>query len=131
MDFFGYRFIGKTLEVDATRRTTSDYYARIAQLSQLISIIAIPVVKSAIGVLFKLLRNGNQLDCNPEADRTSIQKRGQQGMPLMLHRGAERRESILGRELVKGYGTYEQWASGVGWAAWLGFLCINDTAPGE
>lgn len=129
MDFFGYRIIGKTLEIDATRRTTSDHYARIAQLSQLIFILAIPVVDSAHGVLFKLFRNGNKLAYDVDADRISRQKRSEEGMPLALNRGAEARESTLVRG---GLNTaYEQWAFGIGWAAWLGFLCINDTAPGE
>lgn len=40
-------------------------------------------------------------------------------------------EPTLVREGIEGYGTYGQWMFGLGYAAWLGFLCIKDTAPGE
>jgi hypothetical protein len=130
MGYFGYKFIGKTPEIDAIRCSTSDWYANLAQLSQLLFILAIPFSKFALAILFSFLRSGNSLDYNVELDRISVQKSSQEGKALKLSRTMRDLESILDREVVKGYGTYEQWIFGLGWAAWLGFLCINDTAPG-
>ena len=130
MGYSAYEFIGKTPEIDATRRSTSDWYANLAQLSQLLFILAIPFSKFALAILFNFLWNGNSLDYNVETDRTSIQKSRQEGKALNLSRTTRDIESILSREVMKGYGTYEQWIFGFGWTAWLGFLCINDTAPG-
>ena len=130
MGYFAYKVIGKSPEIDAIRRSTSDGYANLAQLSQLLFILGIPFSKFALAVLFNFLRNCNSLNYNVERDRTSIQISSQEGKALRLSRTTRDIESILAREVMKGYGTYEQWIFGFVWAAWLGFLCINDTAPG-
>ena len=130
MGYFAYKFIVKTPELDATRRSTSDCYANLAQLSQLLFILAIPFSKFALATLFNFLQSGNNLHYNVETDRISTQTSSQEGKTLRPSRTTRDMESILGREVRKGYGTYEQWIFGFGWSAWLGFLCINDTAPG-
>jgi len=130
MGYFTYKLIGKTPEIDAARRSTLDWYANLAQLSQLLFILAIPVSKFALAVLFNFHQNGNSLDYNVKTDRISVQKSSQEGKALRQSRTTRGLESILDKEVMKGYGTYEQWIFGLGWAAWLGFLCINDTAPG-
>jgi hypothetical protein len=130
MGYFGYKFIGKTPEIDATRRSTLDWYANLAQLSQLLFVLAIPFTKFAVAILVNFLWNGNSLDYNVATNRIFIQKSSQEGKALRLSRTTRDVESILGREVIKGYGTYEQWIFGLVWAAWLEFLCINDTAPG-
>jgi hypothetical protein len=130
MGYFAYEFIGKSPEIDATRRSTSDWYANLAQLSQLIFVLAIPFCNFALAILFNFLRNGNSLDYNVGTDKISVQKSSQEDKTLRLSRTTRDLESILDREVMKGYGTYEQWIFGLGWTAWLGFLCINDTAPG-
>jgi hypothetical protein len=130
MGYFTYKFIGKNPEIDATRRSTSDWYANLAQLSQLLFILAIPFSKLFLAILFNPFRKGNSSDLNRETSRISAQKSGQQGKALNLSRAVRDAGSVLDREVIKGYGTYEQWIFGLGWTAWLGFLCINDTAPG-
>jgi hypothetical protein len=130
MGYFTYKFIGKSPEIDATRRSTSDWYANLAQLSQLLFILSIPFCKFGLAILFNFFRSGNSLDRNVEEDRISVQKSSQEGKALRLSFTTRDLESILEREVMKGYGTYEQWIFGSGWATWLGFLCINDTTPG-
>jgi hypothetical protein len=130
MGYFAYEFIGKTPEIDATRRSTSDWYANLAQLSQLLFILAIPFSKFAVSVLLNFLRNGKSLDYTVETNRMATQKWSQEGKVLRLSRTMQHIESVLGSEVMRGDGTYEQWIFGLSWAAWLGFLCINDTAPG-
>jgi hypothetical protein len=130
MGYLGYRFIGRTAEIDAARRSALDWYANLAQLSQLLFILAIPFSKFALAVLVNFLRSDKGLNDNVETDRITIQKSSQAGRALRLSRITRDIESILNREVMKGYGTYEQWIFGLGWAAWLGFLCINGTVPG-
>jgi hypothetical protein len=130
MGYFAYKLIGKTPVLDATTRSTSDCYANLAQLSQLLFILVILFSKFVLASLFKFLQNTHSLDYNVRTDGISIQKSSQEGRTLRLRRTTQNVESILGREVMKGYGTYEQWIFGFCWTTWLGFLCIKDTAPG-
>jgi len=130
MGYFEYKFIGKTPEIIATRRSTSDWYANLAQLSQLLFILAIPFGKFVLAVMVDFLQNGNNSENNIGTDRTSMQDSGQKGKALRPSRTTRDMESILGREVMKGCGTYEQWIFGLVWTAWLGLLCISDTTPG-
>jgi hypothetical protein len=129
MEFFPFQFIGKTPEIDATRRSISDWYANLAQLSQMLFILAIPFSKFAFAILFNYRFPGdNNSDHNVETGRIARQKPSQEGKELRFSRTSRNVESIM--KVMKGYGTCEQWIFGLGWTAWLGFLCINDTAPG-
>jgi hypothetical protein len=123
MSYLKYKFIGKTPEIDAARRSTSDWYANLAQLSQLLFILGIPLSKFAIAILSRLFRSSSISNHN-------VKKASQEGKAPRQSYTIQDIESILGREVIKGYGTYEQWIFGLCWAAWLGFLCIKDTVPG-
>ena len=133
MDYFGYKFIGKTPELDASRRISLDRHARIAQLSQLLSIITIPCIKFAVAFLINLLHNGVEKRHTVPAGReraSTLNVSSQEGKALRLSRAVRDIALLLDSEVMSGYGTYEQWMFRLGWAFWLGFLCINDTAPG-
>lgn len=130
MGYFAYKFIGRTPEIDATRRSASDWYANLAQLSQLFLILVIAYGKFVAVILLKLFQNTNNSNSNVKAVKRSIQESSSGDGVLGLSRTARCLKSKLGRDVVNGYGTYEQWIFGLGWTAWLSFLCIKDTTPG-
>ena len=130
MGYLAYKLIAKTPEVDASRRSALDWYANLAQLSQVLFILAIPFSKFTLAILSNFLRNGNNSDYNVKKDKESVPKSSQKSKTLGLSRTKGDMKSFLDKEVMKGYGTYEQWIFGLGWATWLIFLCINDTAPG-
>jgi hypothetical protein len=130
MGYLGYQFIGKSPEIDAGRRSLLDQYANLAQLSQLLFILAIPFIKLTLAVVIAFLWNGNKSNHNISADRVAILKPSQKDRLPKLSRTMREMESILSREVIKGYGSYEQWGFGLIWAVWLLFLSINKTAPG-
>jgi hypothetical protein len=131
MGYFGYKFVEKTLEVDATRRSMSDWHANVAQLSQLLSVLAITFGKFTLPIVFNFLQNGNLLDRGLAANRVSIEISRSKSKAIVWNLTIRDIESVLGKEVIKGYGTYSQWFFGSAWAAWLGFLCIKDTGSGE
>jgi Ferric reductase like transmembrane component len=106
----GYEFLRKTPELVLQRRIGLDWYANLAQISQLTVHLVILVCESV----------------------ASAQVRGfaknQKGGAAVLARGLK---FTLGTDVIKGYGTYGQWIFGMAWTSWLGFLCINETAPGS
>jgi len=129
MGYFGYKFIGKSPEIDATRRSILDSNANLAQLSQFIIILAIPIIKHLAALLFNIVQSKSSLNKNFE-DVNSKQMSSQHNKRLKLSYTTQRLESAMGREIRKGFGTYEQWIFGFIWAVWLGFLCIKNTSPG-
>jgi hypothetical protein len=130
MSYFTYKLIGKTPEVDATRRSTSDWYANLAQLSQLLFILAMPKIRTVFATLFQFLLDGTSLEENLDTNRISVPKSSRQAKALRLSRPTRVTESTLSREVKKRYSSWELCIYGLTWAAWLGFLCIHNTAPG-
>jgi hypothetical protein len=109
----GYRFLARTPELIVQRRTQLDRYANLAQISQLILHLVI-------------------LFCNIVAtvSASKLAGKSQKGNVAVLARIARTSNSKLGENVGRGYGTYGQWIFGLAWTAWLGFLCIAETAPG-
>jgi hypothetical protein len=106
----GYEFLKKTPELVVQRRIALDWYANLAQISQLTVHLIILACELVASVQVRRLA------------------KNQKGGAAVLARGLK---FILGTEVVKGYGTYGQWTFGIAWSAWLGFLCITETAPGS
>lgn len=131
MEYFGYRFIAKSPDLDATRRATSDHYANVAQWSQLLFVLSIPIVNIVLEALSHLTQDENRPDDNAKMKTNLRGKSSQMEKFSGFNRIVQSIEATLGREVVEGYGTYGQWMFGLGWSAWLAFLCIKDTAPGE
>jgi hypothetical protein len=109
-----YEFLKKTPELVVQRRIGLDWYANLAQISQLTVHLIVPICESVASVQV----------------RRFAKKSTQKGDATVLDRTARSLKFTLGTELVKGYGTYGQWVFGIAWTTWLGFLCIIDTAPG-
>jgi hypothetical protein len=110
-----YIFLKKSPELIEQRRISLDWYANLAQISQLIVHLIIPVCKLVASV----------------SDKRFAKKSHGKGGAAVLARTVRSLESTLGAEVVKGYGTYGQWTFGIAWTAWLGFLCITETVPGS
>ena len=113
MSYFGYQFLAKTPELIVQRRIRLDWYANLAQISQLLVHLII-------------------LFCNFPAS-VSVSKRAgkpQKGYVAVLVSLAKSLNFKLGVQVGRGYGTYGQWIFGLAWTAWLGFLCTAETAPG-
>lgn len=110
-----YKFLKKTPELVVQRRITLDWYANLAQTSQLLVHLIIPVCELVASV---------QL-------RGFAKESRRKGGAAVLARTARSLRFTLGTEVVKGYGTYGQWIFGIAWTAWLGFLCITETTPGS
>ena len=111
----GYKFLKKTPELVGQRRITLDWYANLAQISQLTVHLIIPVCEVVASVQV----------------RRFAKKSRQKGSAAVIVRTARSLKFTLGTEVAKGYGTYGQWAFGIAWTAWLGLLCITETAPGN
>lgn len=113
MSYFGYKFLTKTPELIVQRRIQLDRYANLAQISQLIVHLII-------------------LFCNFVASvpASKLAGKSQKGNVAVLARIASSLNFKLGVKVGRGYGTYGQWIFGLAWTAWLGFLCIAETAPG-
>ncbi len=113
MSYFGYKFLTKTPELIVQRRIQLDRYANLAQISQLIVHLII-------------------LFCNFVASvpASKLAGKSQKGNVAVLARIASSLNFKLGVKVRRGYGTYGQWIFGLAWTAWLGFLCIAETAPG-
>ncbi|RDW63385.1 hypothetical protein BP6252_10930 [Coleophoma cylindrospora] len=113
MSYFGYKFLAKTPELILQRRTQLDWYANLAQISQLIAHLII-------------------LFCNLAASvpASKLAGRYQKGNVAVPARIVPSLTFKLGVEVGRGYGTYGQWIFGLAWTAWLGFLCIAETTPG-
>jgi len=111
----GYKFLKKTPELVLQRRITLDWYANLAQITQLTVHLIIPVCNLVALVLVKRFAKESR----------------QKGGAAVLARTARSLKFTLSTEVVKGYGTYGEWTFGIAWTAWLGFLCFNETAPGS
>ncbi|PVI07514.1 hypothetical protein DM02DRAFT_609027 [Periconia macrospinosa] len=109
MDYLGYKQLPRTPELDAHRRVHLDRYANIAQISQLTVHLLI------------FLYNLATLDPASKRTKTSPKDNGSHS--------ANSISAKLGKAVGRGYGTYGQWIFGLTWTAWLGFLCIAETAP--
>jgi hypothetical protein len=108
----GYEFLRKTPELFEQRRVGLDRYANLAQISQLL-------LHLTVGILALLASN-------------QIKRSSRNGPPAtMLAFNARRLQTALGTEAAEGYGTYGQWTFGIAYTAWLGYLCIAETAPGK
>jgi hypothetical protein len=103
MDYFNYKFLPRTPEINAHRRVYLDRYANIAQTSQLAVHLLI--------LLYNLATSKN----------ASNSRKNSNGAPVT---------SKLNTEISRGYGTYGQWIFGLTWTAWLGYLVVAETAPG-
>lgn len=113
MSYLGYEFLARTPELIEQRRIRLDRYANSAQISQLLAHLTI-------------------LLCNfvASASARKLAGKSQKGYVAVLARVASSLNFELGVKVGRGYGTYGQWIFGLAWTAWLGFLCIVDTAPG-
>lgn len=131
MDYFGYQIMGKSPDIDATRRLALDRHANIAQLSQLLFIVTIPMIKIAIEVLSPFFRHDQARENDVQGKQSSRDKSSGSDKPLRRSYLGHPTSAVLCREVMKGCGTYEQWICGLGWSAWLALLCFRDTAPGE
>jgi hypothetical protein len=110
-----YKFLKKTPELVVQRRIGLDWYANLAQISQLAVHLLIPLCELVVS----------------DQVRRFAKKAPQKGGAAVLDRTARSLKFRLGTEVAKGYGTYGQWYFGIAWTAWLGFLCIAETAPGS
>ncbi|RDW57308.1 hypothetical protein BP5796_12758 [Coleophoma crateriformis] len=113
MSYFGYKFLAKTPELIVQRSMQLDRHADLAQISQLIAHLIILFCNFAASVPVRKLAR-------------KYQKRN----PAVPARIARSITLKLGVEVGGEYGTYGQWIFGLAWTAWLGFLCIAETAPG-
>ena len=113
MSYFGYKVLTKTPELIAQQRIRLNWYANLAQISQII-------VHSTI------------LFCNFVASVpvSKLAGKSQKGNEAVLAHIASSLNFRLGLKVGRGYGTYGQWIFGLAWTGWLGFLCIAETAPG-
>lgn len=96
------------------RRLGLDRYANIAQSSQFTVHLLVLVCEWVASVQVRNAKKARQKD---DAD--------------VLVRTSGTLKFTLGTEVAKGYGAYGQWVFGIAWTAWLIFLCINETAPGN
>jgi hypothetical protein len=110
-----YKFLKKTPELVVQRRIGLDRYANLAQISQLAVHLLIPLCELVVS----------------DQVRRFAKRAPQKGGAAVLDRTARSLKFKLGTEVAKGYGTYGQWYFGIAWTAWLGFLCIAETAPGS
>lgn len=99
MSHCGYKFLRKTPELIEKRRITLDWYANLAQASQLILHLIISFCEFVALVPVK----------------QSAGKYRQKGNPAMLARVTRSMNFNLGTKVVKGYGTYGQWIFGLAW----------------
>ncbi|KAF2648013.1 hypothetical protein K491DRAFT_699250 [Lophiostoma macrostomum CBS 122681] len=108
MPIFGYQFLPRTPEIIAERRIHLDRYANLAQGSQLTVHLII--------LLYTLVTS------------SAHQKHAGRSQKGTFARVSRSLSASLSVRLAE-YGTYGQWIFGLGWATWLGFLCIRETAP--
>jgi len=97
MSHFRYKFLGKTPELIAQRRVTLDWYANLAQISQLIVHLIIPFCNLIASVLVRKLAGKSRQKANE----------------AVLARTARSLKFKLDTKVVKGYGTYGQWIFGL------------------
>jgi hypothetical protein len=129
MGYFGYRFIDLTQEDVAARRIILDRYAFIAQCSVFV------VVFAAAAARFAPLVLGKWIAVDLESRSSSPQKKyvAEGHGKSWIGKAARRARKVkwfLGADFIAGYGTRAQWIGGIGWAVWLGVLCVNDTGEG-
>jgi hypothetical protein len=133
MGYFGYAFVDRTPDHVKERRILLDWYANLAQLSQLLVLIAFPVLRISIRILFRFISNdkGYHLVSSPrkrvEAGQTASQK---PGWAAALTRTGRILKWYFDDEVFAGWGTYGQWFVGTAWAVWLMMLCVKNTTPG-
>jgi hypothetical protein len=134
MGYFGYKFIDRTPELVAERRLILDWYATLAQLSQLLVLIAFPIARILESFFLRYLNGDLDTISSPLSPRkkaSSHQRRDQGGLAILITRSIRILRWRLGTEVIQGYGTWGQWIGGALWATWLAILCISETVPGK
>jgi hypothetical protein len=126
MGYFGYQFLSLTPEQVAERRINLDYYANLAQISQLLVLILILIVRFGLNALAK------PISIKPTSPQLKyIFNLEQQDWKIQTTRAIKGILWSLGNEIVPDYGTIGQWTAAIAWSLWLAFLCIHGTSPGE
>jgi hypothetical protein len=115
MGYLGYAFVPLTTDQVEARRISLDSHARLAQFSQ-VAVLAFVSAVLFFGRLFPATRLG------PSKQHARLT------WPVAFARRSQWR---LQAELAHGYGTWTEWLFGISCAAWLAFLCVHDTSPGE
>ena len=110
-----YKFLPKTPELVVQRRVALDRYANLAQSSQLVLHLSLAIGAVALS---------SQI-------RKSEGSHARKGGATTLVRTAQSLQNALGTEVTRGFGTYGQWIFGLAWSAWLGYLCVVETVPGQ
>ncbi|KAL2072154.1 hypothetical protein VTL71DRAFT_11497 [Oculimacula yallundae] len=113
-----------TDEQKSTRRLLLDRYGVYAQLSALIPILCYQLYRLAIWVLYARQRSKVRYD---EVPSSPISKHGRGQRTGMVVRKWRVVKWWLGGEVSEGWGGRGLWVAGVGWGAWLGFLCVRET----
>jgi hypothetical protein len=131
MDYFEYKFLPKTPQLVTARRVASDHYANIAQFSQFVVLLGIPLCRLMFSTLVRLLENHDVADRPPNSSQQKLARQSyQKSNAAILARSMKIVRCKLRTEVAKGCGTHEQWVIGLLWSAWLGYLCIAQTWPG-
>ena len=128
MGSLGFTYLSNTPELAAARRKKLDWYASVAQISQLVIVLSIPLGKLVISTLVKVLdTEGNS---SLGAQKVAQQPGRKRTATARLARFVRILKFRSGAEVVQGCGTYQEWIFGLLWVAWLGFLCVSETVPG-
>jgi len=104
MEHLGYKIVAKTADTLATRQAVQDRYSSIAQLSQFAAILAILCYRLTLSGFARFPPNAAGTFKNSPSSRLW---------------------SLQSQDLRKA------WIVILAWAAWLGFLCVAETAPGK
>ena len=113
MSYLGLQFLAKTPELVVQQRIRLNWYANLAQASQLTIHLVILLYNLIDPALVGRLSGSHQ-------NETLI----------ALFRIKRSVNTRLRFKVGKQYGTYGQWIFGLTWAWWLAYLCIAETWPG-
>jgi len=126
-----YEITNQPDDVKHARRITLDRYGFYAQLSAVAVIILLQVVPLGRWIVKVATAKRAEYDAVPTADAAKTQKPNRQSW---LSRTYQRSTWWLGDEvrIVNcTLGRKDEWFFGALWAAWLLFLCINETGRGK
>jgi hypothetical protein len=133
MGYFGYSFISLTPLQVADRRDQLDLHAFAAQASLGLILLSVQAVSLFGWVLRRYVTGGVQ--SRPSSPQKKYLLEGSwQGWVGPAKKKARSVKWWLGEEveiLGARYGARWQWVGGIGWASWLGVLCIHGTRPGK
>jgi hypothetical protein len=129
MGYFGYEFVDLSKEQVATRRVALDKHAQIAQISQIIVLFGLVLLRIGSGFISRW--TAGDAENGPSSPQKKYLAEGRR-KSFLSNLAARWRifKWKLDDEMIPGYGTWGQWIGGAIWTIWLAILCTQGTAPG-